>query len=626
MINTLSINEYLSSIVHIMPAFARRNWLPMKKALSLVFLLLSFFIAWPQSRELAAAAMNISGDSTQTHPDVQSMVLKGIESAWLNTADGKYFRYIQHALDTFISKDGGIRNYDPSRAGMADIDKGAALMLLYNATGQERYWKAATTLYEQLQGQSRSGNGIFRHDASAPSFTAYDLYSWGPFYASYARIAHNDTAFNDIARQFTATEKLVRDPATGLLFYRNAIKMSGTATKSASFMTNAWQPGMGSFGMALADVLEEFPAQHPQRGGLTAILQRYAEAVKKIYGPANAKTGLLSSPADAMFIYTLAKGVRLGLLPSLYATLARERYNSLMKQLHVDSGQVYLSAKNSKAIAGDPLTIGALLQAANEMDLEATQSTGKGRTVLLDNFFNHEVKKDITGRNIDWHYKWNEWTNGGFSLLGHAFRKYGVRTEQLDDAPTAAHLKSADIFIIVDPDTKKESDPPNYILPQHIDALYNWVKEGGVLVLMGNDTGNAEFEHFNELAGRFGIHFNEDSRNRVQGKQYEMGAFYLTNNEVLPTTKKIYMKEVATLGLTAPARPVLTDKGDVILAVSKLGRGTVFAVGDPWIYNEYTDGRILTSDYENYQAAKDLIRWLIRQCPKLKGPEQKTDR
>jgi unsaturated rhamnogalacturonyl hydrolase len=57
----------------------------------------------------------------------------------------------------------------------------------------------------------------------------------------------------------------------------------------------------------------------------------------------------------------------------------------------------------------------------------------------------------------------------------------------------------------------------------------------------------------------------------------------------------------------------MQDKGDVIMAVAKLGRGTVFAVGDPWLYNEYVDGRKLPPDFDNSKAAKDLARWLIGQ-------------
>ncbi len=51
------------------------------------------------------------------------------------------------------------------------------------------------------------------------------------------------------------------------------------------------------------------------------------------------------------------------------------------------------------------------------------------------------------------------------------------------------------------------------------------------------------------------------------------------------------------------------------MAVSKFGRGTVFVVGDPWLYNEYVDGRKLPAEFDNYKAANDLAQWLLQQVP-----------
>jgi unsaturated rhamnogalacturonyl hydrolase len=48
------------------------------------------------------------------------------------------------------------------------------------------------------------------------------------------------------------------------------------------------------------------------------------------------------------------------------------------------------------------------------------------------------------------------------------------------------------------------------------------------------------------------------------------------------------------------------------MAVARLGKGSVFAVGDPWLYNEYVDGRKLPPEFENYKAATDLSRWLLK--------------
>jgi unsaturated rhamnogalacturonyl hydrolase len=37
----------------------------------------------------------------------------------------------------------------------------------------------------------------------------------------------------------------------------------------------------------------------------------------------------------------------------------------------------------------------------------------------------------------------------------------------------------------------------------------------------------------------------------------------------------------------------------------------VFAVDDPWLYNEYYDARKLPAGFENGKAGKNLFRWLL---------------
>jgi unsaturated rhamnogalacturonyl hydrolase len=118
------------------------------------------------------------------------------------------------------------------------------------------------------------------------------------------------------------------------------------------------------------------------------------------------------------------------------------------------------------------------------------------------------------------------------------------------------------------------------------------------------------------LAKQFGIQFNQDSKNRVQGTDFAMGSVLVNaSNPIFKTAKQLYLKEISTLTLTPPARPVMQHKGDVIMAVSRVGRGTVFAIGDPWLYNEYVDGRKLPPEFENFKAAKDLSSWLLQQVP-----------
>lgn len=239
----------------------------------------------------------------------------------------------------------------------------------------------------------------------------------------------------------------------------------------------------------------------------------------------------------------------------------------------------------------------------------------RGQTVTLDYYFNHEVHK-VKGADERFHYLWEDETNSGFSKWGGWFKAAGATLKSLDAAPTADNLKGTDVYIIVDPDSKKESPNPNYIEAKDIIEIERFVRAGGVLVMMANDSANVELSHFNKLAARFGMHFNDDLHNHViDDAHFADGTLTVTDNPLFKTATKIFLKDIATIAVKSPARGALKDGDAVIIATAKIGKGTVLAVGDPWLYNEYVNGR-LPAGYENDKAAQDLAAWLLKQVPK----------
>jgi hypothetical protein len=236
------------------------------------------------------------------------------------------------------------------------------------------------------------------------------------------------------------------------------------------------------------------------------------------------------------------------------------------------------------------------------------------KRVVLDSYFNDEHIKDATGKMVSYHYKWEEKDNNGFSIFGDAFKNKGAVLSTLYQAPNPTNLALADIYIIVDPDTRKESPDPKYIGAGDVKVIADWVEHGGVLLIMANDSANVELKHFNTLAEKFGIHFNDDLRNHVKDDyHFQDGAFNVkSDNPLLKTAKKIYMKDICSLTISPPTDAALKDGDATIIAISHYGKGTVVAVGDPWLYNEYTNGR-LPADFENDKAANDLAAWLLKQ-------------
>jgi lysophospholipase L1-like esterase len=261
-----------------------------------------------------------------------------------------------------------------------------------------------------------------------------------------------------------------------------------------------------------------------------------------------------------------------------------------------------------------------------ESELASTDTmnlVGDGKVVGLDYFFNDEwrLKKDSTLERF--HYVWEDTTNSGFSQLGTSIDLLGAELDSLQSSPTESSLNRFSIYVIVDPDTYDETKPrqPNYMSEDAVKTIASWVERGGVLLLMENDKGNAEFEHFNKLAERFGMHFNEESFHKVIGKAYETGrSDHLPSHPIFKDVKQIFMKEVSTLRIEKPAQAILTENGLVLMASARIGRGLVVAVCDPWLYNEYMDTRRLPSDYENSKAGKNLFEWLLKNAlPPLRG-------
>jgi unsaturated rhamnogalacturonyl hydrolase len=609
--------------------------------------------AAPLSERMAATVMTVWKDAVKEpdRPDKwtyeQGVLLTGMEAVWLNTGDGRYFDYIRRVTDRYVADDGTIRTYKLADYNIDNVQPGRILLLLYKVTGQEKYRKAAATLREQLRNHPRTSEGGFWHKKIYPSQMWLDgLYMGEPFYAEYARTFNEPEAFDDIAKQFVLMERHSRDAKTGLLYHGwDESRQQRWADKATGRSPHFWGRAMGWYAMALVDTLERFPAEHPRRAELLGILGRLAAAVEKYQEP---QTGLWyqvldgggmkgnyrEASASAMFVYSLAKAVRLGYLPESYLKVAERGWVGIGRQFVEEAAGGGVNFKGTVSVAGlggnpyrdgsyayylsepvvtnDAKGVGAFLMACAEMEAAAGGRPGRGKTVLLDYYFNNELKKDAAGRVSAWHYKWDEMPNPGFYVWGHVFRNLGAKTGALSEAPTARNLKGADVYIIVDPDTKEETESPRFVEPQHVKAVAEWVKRGGVLVLMGNDAGNAEFDHFNELARRFGIRFNKDSRNRVQGNNFDEGKIDVpAGHPIFKTARELYLKELATLDVSKPAEAVLRHDGYNVFAVAKYGRGTVFAVGDPWLYNEYVDGRKLPPEFDNYKAAQDLSRWLL---------------
>jgi unsaturated rhamnogalacturonyl hydrolase len=579
-------------------------------------------------------------------------LLMGMDSVWLNTADGDYFRYIQRSVDQLVGPDGSMPTLKPEERQLDNILLGRQLLLLYGVTHDKRYLNAATTLYKQLQQQPRNAEGGFWHKQRYPNQMWLDgLYMAEPFRAEYAELSHHPEDFADITRQFVLIEEHTRDTKTGLLYHGwDASKQERWASKQTGDSSEFWARGMGWMMMALVDALDYYPADDPGRAQLLAILGREAEAVTHyqdaqsglwydVVNRPGEKGNYFESSAACMFVYALAKGVRRGYLPEGYLANAERGYQGILSHFiqtgsdgdvsltgtvkasglggdpYRDGSYAYYAGE--KVVSNDPKGVGAFLLASVEMENARNAKMGRGDTVVVDEWFNSQQRADAFGQVAEFHYKWKTWDEPGYSLFGHIFRMSGAQTTELDAEPTMANLKGAQVYVIASPDNLEKNPQAHFADAEDAEQIAAWVKAGGVLMIMENDTSFADLDHFNVVSERFGIHFNSVLRKHVLGTQWAMGRIDVdATGPIFQRPHTLYMKDVCTISVSGAAKPVLSEGDDIFMAEAKYGKGTVFAVVDPWLYNEYTDGRKLPATYDNYAAGRELVRWILEQVPR----------
>jgi len=611
----------------------------------------------PLSERMANAAIErwpnghlVSADQSWAWSYELGTLLEGEDAVWFNTADPRYFNYIKSAVDRFVGLDGSDATWNVEEYRLDNILLGRQLLQLYGVTHDKRYAKAAELLYQQLMHQPRTPSGGFWHKQSYPNrMWLAGLYMAEPFYAEYASAFHHPEAFRDIARQFELIDEHAHDAKTGLLYEDwDESRQERQAHNRPGGSSQFWARGMGWTMMALVDTLAYFPEDDPGRKQLIAQLERDAAAVSRyqdgatglwfqVLDKAGTKGNYLESSASCMFVYALAKGVRESYLPQRYVENAKRGYQGILghfiqtgagdsvwltgiakaDDLGGDPRDVsYSNHIGEKSVTNNPMGIGTFLLASTEMENVPNANVGHGDIVFVDAWFNSQKRPDAFGRQVSFHYKWHDQSNDGYSLLGHIVHNFGADTKTLYTAPTVSALSQAQVYVIASPDTLAKNPKPNYVRPEDGAQIAEWVKGGGVLVLLANDPANTDLEHFNLIADQFGIHFNSVLRKHVIGNAYEMGKIAVAGGgPIFQSAHTLFMKDVCNISVKAPAVSAFQDEEGILMATAKIGKGTVFATVDPWLYNEYTDGRKLPAEYDNFAAGKELVQWVLEQVP-----------
>lgn len=312
---------------------------------------------------------------------VHGLVLTSFQQLYKKTNNQKYFDYVKGYADACIDSIGEIPSYKFEDYNIDMIEAGNILFSLYDTTKDERYLYAMQLLRKQLSEHPRTSEGGFWHKKRYPSQMWLDgLFMGAPFYTHYTVKFENGKNLDDVAKQFELIQKHALDTETGLLYHGwDESKAMDWANKETGTSPNFWSRSLGWYAMALVDVLDYFPKNHPKQPALVGYLNQLAEALVKqqhasglwyqVTDMGDKEGNYLEASGTAMFAYAFAKGANKGYLPKKYYEVASKAFDGLTRDLIVigENGEVIITQACAVAgLGGNPYRDGSFEYYVNE--------------------------------------------------------------------------------------------------------------------------------------------------------------------------------------------------------------------------------------------------------------------
>ena len=265
------------------------------------------------------------------------------------TGEQRYFDFTESFISSFVSEDGAVRTFDPQKHTLDDINEGRVLFGLFEATGKEKYRRAADTLRAALDCQPRTPEGSWWHKEIYPNQVWLDgIYMAQPFAALYEK-HFGSGDYSDILRQVQTVRDRMRDPATGLYYHGyDASRRAFWCDPATGLSRSFWLRAIGWFAVALADLCEILPEK--DAGPLKEIFARlmadllpwadaetgmYSQVVNKPDAPGN----YLETSGSSMIAFAMLKGARLGVLDASFRDQGIKTFEGIVRNHLSFSGE-----------------------------------------------------------------------------------------------------------------------------------------------------------------------------------------------------------------------------------------------------------------------------------------------
>lgn len=319
----------------------------------------------PIARHMVDSMLARHDDSAARWHYEHGLLQWAIDQAGIALKQPHYREHAKHVTNLFIAPDGEIHTYERTEYNLDQINHGNLFFALWQESGEPRYRVALDSLRLQMAHQPRNASGGFWHKLIYPYQMWLDgIYMAGPFLARYGAACNAPHLYDEVAFQIKLITQRTRDERTGLLYHAwDESRVQGWSNPQSGVSPHLWGRAVGWYMMALVDILDDLPTDHPERATLIAFLQQQTDAVVRvqdgesglwwqILDQGGRKGNYLEASASSMFVYALAKGARKGWLAPAFLLAAQRGFTGLVERLTSVDVDGLLSLNDVCAVAG----------------------------------------------------------------------------------------------------------------------------------------------------------------------------------------------------------------------------------------------------------------------------------
>lgn len=268
--------------------------------------------------------------------------LLGQYRVWKTTGQASYFQYIKDWVNHHVDNNG---NIDRPMDCLNSCQPGLITLLLYLETGEVKYKLAADHIRNALITYPRTSDGGFWgdiNDGAKGQLWLDGAYMVLPFLAKYGQVFGDTACLTDAANQLIVYAGHLKAPC-GLLYH--AYDEDGSEPWADPVTHHSpifWGRSMGWFGMALVEILDCIPNDHPKRPEVIQLLADLIEGLSQVQDPikglwyqvvdkGDRPDNWLETSCSCMYSYFTCRAVEKGYVNGSYQNMARRAYEGILQ-------------------------------------------------------------------------------------------------------------------------------------------------------------------------------------------------------------------------------------------------------------------------------------------------------